>query len=554
VLLSYGTTLFYAHSVGNIPGSLLTRPFPTQPAPANYVNFAVADFDGDQIDDVEATTDVGEVHVFYGSTGGLTGGLTTGKFTSTWPTTGRSDGRFALITGTGERTFPQPLFSGLAYVPPEEASLVNDISIEVFDAPWGTGYDFGRGEVCYRVYGDRLCQTRKDDLSDIPPVPANLMAELSSTTTEFPENEWGKIYRGGSRTDIAKTASGALCYRFEAFMGPCSGPPVQGGDATAANAFKVRFVSSSARATMGVDRGSAYWGRNFPSSAFHTDYDGSWQTFLEIGKEQTRFTLIDADADRADDENQPGQEIESLMFYELFHFDLTNGRGARIGQNQNPSGDYWEAGNHFDIEPCDPALHQNCTPVPGQNVFTFAKGAHPFVEWEWQDILNANMFYTDMQGSVMRRLAKPVQFRVSSSANPTTWISLPDGDIAPLLPIALGKLAACPGHPGQAGLVTTADEARRILRKGTETGASKHDLEAQLLSAKLNVAHAVALGEPLASAMIYGSDITVAEAIAEADAALSPHCQASPAKGNGKDDFRAIIDRLIAINAGQITY
>jgi hypothetical protein len=545
--------LFYGQTVGNIPGTLLTRTFPAQPDPTDYVSFAVGDFNGDTIDDLEATDDDGIVHVYYGSDVGLTAGLRPGKFTSTWPTSSRRDGRFALITGTRERTFPQPLFSGLAYVPAEEVGSVTDIAVEVFDAPWGTGYDFGSGEVCYRLYGDAQCQTRGSDLGDVPPDPARLITQMSSTSPAFSENEWGTLYAGVRRDDIARTFSRALCYRVEAFMGPCGGQAVEGGPNRSANAFKVRFVSGAANAVMLVDRGSAYWGRNFPSSDFLTDYDGTWETLVEPGPETTRFTLFDADADRADDEDQPGLEIQSLMFYELFHYDLQSGRGAKIGENQNPSGDYYEALNHFDIEPCDPQQNAGCTPdAPGRNVFTIAAGAHPFVEWAWQDILNANMFYSDMQGSVMRRLTKPVHVQVSSATAPVVWTSAPDGEIAPLLPIALGKLAACPGHPGKSGLVTTVREARRILQKGAGNGSSKHELEAQLLAAKLNVERAQALGEPLSSAVLYGTDLPVAAAIAQADAVLAGHCP--PSGTPSDDDVATITARLRAINAGRIVY
>lgn len=333
---------------------------------------------------------------------------------------------------------------------------------------------------------------------------------------------------------------------------------------------------------------------------FDTAYDGRWRFNIattlslpdgpEFGGQQPveQFWLSEADADSLLNPLSP-QSPHAIAANEEINFAVLDDHGHSFFQPAYPSGQY--------DPPQAPCVSYLVTPSTG----------HPFpakLFWVWSDVMSRNYLWlaaptAQAPGTCVESTAGPSSTQSSYSAGeplailrmagekprivvPTTsakpisdWIS-GEGrqELADLLPIFLGVVGQVPhanqGHkqgcgddgfpPGNGGTVKVRQlqQALRILRMD---GAHPHDLsapglirslEAELLTAKLNLARAESRGEDIARGYVYGRVERVSDVVDRADETLT-----EARRGMRCTSLAEIVDvvsLLQAVNYSNITY
>lgn len=511
---------------------------------SDYQSLRSGDFDGDGVEDLEAINGSGDADVFYGSPSGLT----VGRPMVSMPTGQRDDGKFVFVTGPSELTYPNPTQWFSIDVP----STATDLRIEVFDGANGTGYDrydVGATSGCFRIYADPATTG--------VPIAGNLLGSVEAST--LPENAWKSIYKNGLDSKAKNTADpNTYSYIVEATFGSCSGTT----PALGANSFKVRTTGN-----MYYPLDFSFWGRDAVgpwakgTGTFPAKYDTTWNGVFDpfvvpIGSVSTTLKLVDSDADRKDDPNHPGKEsVANDIEYSVVDY-ATGAPVSSSASNTNPSGNYFAAIGDLDVE-C-----KNVTVPAG----------HEFVIWRWNKVLATNMIHVwfDFVAASSKALPPPGS---SSAQPPSGWAQASPSVLSAHLPVLLGQLNPC-GQPVGSGMqVASLVDLVRILegKAGPDYGGPPQlrEFRAELLAAKLNLVKAAALGEPLGTGKIYGTDLVVGAVVAESDAALSKHCYGvdcdqekacptgqsiPPQQGNNLPALIALLPYLQAINSGEVTY
>jgi Trypsin len=520
-----------------------------------YESFTTSDVNGDGFDDAVATDAYGYHDIYFGSASGLGDALPMGTF----PSESDTDGRFLLLTGTNEATLPVPQMSMTVTVPQGETFF----SVQIFDGAFPSGYDRGSGDTCYEL--------RADPQGNGNFGSGTLIAQKNNN--DFPENAWKSLYTGNVHASAESYTGGPHVYRLDMLVGPCGGA----AQAIGGNAVKVR---SSAPLSFNKDELS-FWARDNDGPAFvggvpgayNTKYDGSFTFYVDVTNVNA-ISLTDADADHTPDDdtlsplrcdltvpdvqNNGREIIANDIFYQLYELET----GALIATNPNPSGDWWDIYNEFDQE----CRHFSLPAAP-------TPGADRFVEWRWSDVLAGNQIHIKVpqtSPTYLRLVARPgPQPRITSAVSGEAWLGRPASAITPLLPIVLGELNACGHAMGRSEVIDSIKEARKELAAFFGPLALVERLEAELLAAKLNMARAALVGDPLNTAFVYGKEISVPDAITNGDHALSHRCLGvfgckgwnscgghglPPGEHTTDAKMQAAIALLEAINTGHVSY
>ncbi|MCC6651703.1 MAG: trypsin-like serine protease [Candidatus Eisenbacteria bacterium] len=527
---------------------------------SQYSKFYVVDIDGDTVDDVEALTPGGQVDTYFGcpkTSTTCTPGLSEKYTTNAFPTADRFDGRFVIITGTGDGTYPAPKLTMTI------GSKGPKLSVDVFDGYFGSGYDrpFGAAAIsdsCFRLFADKL--------ADGTGTKAVVSGVNASTLRE---NEWSKLYHDAQDPAAQDGGSGDYWYRLEVTQGDCAGtkPAIP----NAVNAFKVRTNG----AVQPVDEFS-FWGQDRVGAAapavsflrppYDTSYDGTFLFPMYVPDHVSCFQFEETDADNAsdadvlingpDDVKAPSQEnVASNLFYTLLGKD-----GASIlYTNSDPSGQ------------CSPLLGPVCDHELTPKV-TVGANKGGFYFWQWSDknaasnkrVYSGNEIHawypliplgcesssgtgaagagaagaTQQQAGIVTQFDGPrltlygtlprLSVTHTSALTRTAWLAKSPAEISTLLPLVLGELNSCGKAVGGSVNLTTVVQVLEILGGGKKNPPKKEallsQLRAELLATKLNLANAKANAEPMSAAFVYGSRATVASTTTFGDGVVSRAC------------------------------
>src|SRR5262249_44231840 len=158
-------------------------------------SFHVADFDGDGVDDVEALTPNGYVDTYFGCAEGsttCTPGLSSKFELDTFPSGDRDDGKFAILTGTGDGSYPAPQATFAIGTLSTEIELV----VDIFDGFFGSGWDLRinqqNGDYCFKLFADK----NSDGTGTTQIIPGG-----GISASKLRANEWSTIYRGANSAD-----------------------------------------------------------------------------------------------------------------------------------------------------------------------------------------------------------------------------------------------------------------------------------------------------------------------------------------------------------------
>ena len=560
VVFGLNGNFVYYH--GSSTGLELQTPFALVDSSVTYKDAKIGDFNEDGIADLELVQDnaFSFSDVYFGGTAGLGKGE---EFLGS-PVSDPDEGRFHLVTGVYEQTYTslsQDFIIGVDASAPRTR-------IEVYDGYFGSRYDFGAGRSCFRLYSSKLGMT---DTSDPSVVPVGVVVPSESLVA----HGWGKLYDGPHVAAAFSPSENAYTYLLRVTAGGCDGTL----QLLAANAFMVR-----ANGAVGALDGD-YYARDragpaaAPNAAFlgglpDTTYDGTFTYYYQVTDSFKKLILRDGDADRADDEDFPGQQnIKSLCSYTITPYGGTTPSYV----NDNPSGQY-NPGlggpkdvETFKIDPIDPGI---------------------WVQ-KWSNILSGNMFFissVDAPEIPLLRLPAPRPIPAISSAKTRAWWSA-QPQVQQSLPVTLGtgtnlmvvsdaqqaiqllaasypglggtsskKTALChvpPGNPAGATLISVGTPAvpAHVAHGDDKTGPANHALfTAELLAAKLNVVRAAALGEPLADARLLGRLLQVFQVLKVADEHVRSGGEICSQPQLFWDELEDLDVQLRAINASEVTY
>jgi len=327
----------------------------------------------------------------------------------------------------------------------------------------------------------------------------------------------------------------------------------------------------------------------------NTDYDGNWTfniaTSLSLPDEPYLETISDfwvseADADSLLNPQSP-QDPHAIAANEEINFSIQDDSGYVFYQPEFPSGQY---------APLAPCVRHHVASTPPEHPF-----ASEDVYWVWSSVMSRNYIWLGAPTAdppnmcadpisgqaatasvydpsslvpVLRMSGERPTFLVpTTSAEPIShWLS-DDGrqQISTLLPITLGQEhhgghgngghGSCDqAKPGRGGAmrVQQFQQAMRILRQHDQHPhplswpGLLRSLEAQLLTAKLNLARAATRGEDISRGYLYGRTSRVSDVIERADETLSKGRRDKPC--TSKDEIAEVIVLLKAINSSNITY
>ncbi len=558
LVFGIGNQFVYYH--GSDSGLATQSGFELIDSSVKYKDMYVRDFNGDGRADLELVRDdsFSQRDLFFGSASGLAKGE---GFIGA-PVDDPGEGRFSMITGPQEFTYPVTQHDFLIWIPKGAPTT----RVQVFDGYFGSRYDFGAGRACYRLYASKL---GKDD-----PTDPSVKFLKSVDSSNLAAHEWDAIYDGPHSPDAINGSAGQYyIYLLRAQTGGCDGTAQLLG----ANAFMVRANGSVGAFDGGIyarDRSgpAAVADSGFLGVLPDTTYDGTFTFYYESGLASDKLYLRDGDADNSNDEDHPGFEIiKSLVTYSM------TGPTGLIILNNNPSGQYAPS------------------PLQPKDVEEFEVSPYSVGIWtqKWKTLLQGNMVFVGsfVKGSPeipMPRLTRPDPLpRISCVRDRTWWLT--EGDIAAGLPLVIGagpfvtqidsadaaeaamtsasatlgggdskKTSVChTPAPKQAHLLQVGAAAvpAHAAHGDDTTGPSAHmALVGELVAAKLNLYRADLLGEPLLEAHIYGRVVLVKDVLASADAHVrlgDDICNQPAAYWVGVTEATRL---LRALNAGEVTY
>lgn len=463
-----------------------------------------------------------------------------------FPSCDPEDGKFISISGRGVSHYDFSKLSLIIGVPGDSDGFI----VDIFDGDQEPPFDYHtefQPKTCFRLTPD---PTKSGDTT-------NYIIELDNTY--FENNEFTNLYNGPLH-DEARAPSGNYFYRIDVITGPDCDTPQSHWQII--NAFKVRaefkkhvvgvLIKGPAQISIPYGefsfRASDAEGHytapeSWSDGGIDTNYDGSFDFFIDVPSTVWDFLITESDADYLHDEDYPGSATGANH---LIHYVLFDPDGKRSVINRDPSGNYDYLTGASDIE--------------SGGVATNRFGG--MWRWRWENVWTENAIHVwapRMSPMTLEMFPAPVKPLGVTSVRSKGYWKNHESEVEVYLPVVLGMLSDTGIPIGSSILVEDASTAREIFigthgRLDRGSRAMEH-LLAQLLAVKLNVKLEESNGANLESAYIRGiSDMSIGEIISIIDGTVAS--VDNPASLGQSDivELRNHADLLDLINNGEITY
>jgi hypothetical protein len=243
-----------------------------------------------------------------------------------------------------------------------------------------------------------------------------------------------------------------------------------------------------------------------------TDYDGKFDFYFAPGTAASSLALFDMNADCNIGTKFPIACGNLEIVYDVF-----NGVGAQEVTDEIPS---------------------KTNVIPAYHTKLLARGNDDWGgtwRWRWKEVLSHNAIAIEarlpLNGPSYQSLElfgeKVSPLKVSSAKPIQGWLSTSPDVLQLVLPVVLGKLDECGTPLGSSVVVDSVEKATALLSGGIRDNpqtAPIDRLRSNLLAAKLNVAWAARVGDPLEGAYILGTRVTVRKELRRADRAVALWC------------------------------
>lgn len=514
---NFGTSMAAPHVAGALALMLSVNPTLT-PEEAEGILTAAICIDNDTCEDDPVTTPIpGLPNDIWGNGKLDTLAAMQGVFQSTFgafPSLDPTDGRMITVSGQGLATIDQPWL----VLRITAASSSTTLTVDIFDGDVGGQYDVVVDTVpsCYRLIADGDGTVPDPSRPYLVQAGDSLVIERTSSDVAFSDNAFGTLY-SGPHDPVATAPSGNFFYRLAVVQGPtCSTPdPLP----TSVNGFKVR-------ATGQVSIRYGQWGFiagdnsgpfvspvPFIAPLLDTSFDGTFSYFVRVSRAMTSVSFVDADADHLLDADSPGVATGANA---VIRYDVSDPGGTLLFTTATIPLDPTPSGNFDVLAPGAPMdIETNVVPL---------SDIEGFLHWRWFDMFTENNIFVAAPGASpipLEVFAAPVRAFRFSAARSQGFFGNTRMSLDPFLPIVLGEETL----GGSSVLVSSDAQARVVLQPGggrvDRFTRAYRNLLVQLLAAKLNIAFTALSGEDFESEFVYGTDQTVGDVIAEADALVA---------------------------------
>ena len=519
----------------------------TLSAPPDIVSIASGDVTADGIDDLQATRNDGSVIVFAGIPGTGHGLSSTGENFTGLPTPDGSDGKLLLLSGLGVDTVGATEARIKIQATADDPASLDHLTVQIFDGDNGGLNQFDKDtnllKTCYRLTPDPCGDGNVGNCNGGQPAPAPIATVTSAT---LHDNAWDTIFSGPHSAAASLTGNGQAPFTYELrvyLAADCSQLPGAGAQIHVATAdgFKVRatgMVSQPAGefSLVGADSNGPFGIPNLPYMS-DTSYDGSFSLPIAVGSSATEIQLKESDADSLNDTTR-GVSVgaNDTIQYQLLR---PNGTQAPLvgAENTsptlvvtNPSGNN-DGVSAFDVET---RISTITSPTPGTWV------------WKWNNVGagNAIHVFAPFGSPTTHEVlgARRVRPMSTTAQEPAYFQTTP-----PSMAVVLGHESATRELEGSSVYLADQSAIQTMLQNPSAT--LEGELQRQLLTAKLNAARSLALGEDVSGALVYGRTLSARTVMNGADDVVA-----------GVDPFAdgarvsQLIGLLSSINLGELNY